>query len=456
MEISEIVDLAIKILSKYSLCDYCLGRQFASLGTGINNLEKGRALKTIIFMWGQSILRESPERGLNIIKTLSSCGFRPAMKFLEDSGYEKTQQKQCYICGGALDTSRFREITKKILEELNEYEFQNFLVGARIPSSIREKEDAIRSEYMITTGEDIKEDITREIGRLIQREVKREIEYKTPDIVVIVDIYSDTYELQINPVFIKGRYRKLRRDLPQTPWFCRSCWGRGCSKCDYTGREYPESVSELIGGTAVEFFEAIDYKFHGVGREDVDATVLGSGRPFILELKNPRKRIVDLKKLEEKINNEALNKVEVSNLEYSTRRELRLLKSSSPVSPKIYEAIVEFDGDVEDDSLKIVEEELKDRIIDQWTPMRVLKRRADKLRKKKVYYVEAEKITSKIVRFKIKAQGGLYVKELIDGDNGRTNPSIMDIVRRKPLSIQLTVLDVEVLGEHEKDKDTST
>ncbi|MEN2975393.1 MAG: tRNA pseudouridine(54/55) synthase Pus10 [Candidatus Caldarchaeales archaeon] len=453
MELSEIINLALNILSSYPLCDYCLGRQFALLGSGISNLERGRALKTIIFMWGHSMLREDHDKALNIMKSLSSCGFQPATRFLEDSGYEKPEQVKCYICEGFIDRVRFRELSEKIMEELRRYEFQSFLIGARVPPHIRDREDAIRSKYMITTGEDIKEDITREVGRWIQKEVGKRIEYKTPDVVAIVDIYSNTYELQINPLFIKGRYRKLRRDLPQTPWYCRSCWGRGCSRCGYTGREYPESVSELIGGPSIELFEAIDYKFHGIGREDVDATVLGSGRPFILELKNPRKRFLDLKILEKKINDEASSKIEVLGLEYSSRRELRLLKSTSRISSKIYEVIVEFEEEVEDELLKIVEREMRDRVIDQRTPRRVLRRRADKIRRKKVFYVEAEKINSKTVKFRIKAQGGLYIKELIDGDDGRTRPSIVEIVNHKPINIQLTVLDVETIGESMQDKD---
>ena len=138
------------------------------------------------------------------------------------------------------------------------------------------------------------------------------------------------------------------RDLPQTPWYCRYCWGRGCEYCNYTGREYPESISELIGNPALEFFEALDYKFHGAGREDVDATVVGTGRPFVLELKHPRRRYLDLRELERLINERAEGKVEVSGLEYSSRRELRLLKSLSPMASKTYEAVVEFDGDVDE------------------------------------------------------------------------------------------------------------
>ncbi len=443
MNSSDIVELAYKILSKYSLCDYCLGRQFATLGYGITNLERGRALKTIIFMNAHKLIKENVEEGLERLRVLSATGFTPAMKLLENLGYDKPEKKTCFICEGYLDRMRFRDISLKVIQELREYEFNNMLVGAKIPTHVREKEDIIRSEYMLTTGEDIKEDITREISRLIQKELGKTIEYKTPEVVIIVDIFTETYEIQVNPLFIYGRYRKLQKNIPQTPWYCRECWGRGCVKCNYTGREYPESISELIGNPAVELFEAIDFKFHGAGREDVDAIVLGSGRPFVLELKHPRKRFIDLKILEEKINHEAAGKIEVSELRYSSRKELRLLKTSSPIVSKTYEAIVEFEKDVDEEALSKIVSGMNNIVIEQWTPTRVLKRRADKLRKKKLYKIEAEKLDSRTVKFTIKAQGGLYVKELIDGDGGRTKPSIMELLENKPVKIQLTILEVE-------------
>jgi len=438
----DILRKSIEILKTYPLCDYCLGRQFASIGSGLTNLERGRAIKTMLFMDACARLRE--EAGdAEILKILAASGFRAAVKSLENLGLEAPEAKSCYICNGVLNRRRFNEIAERIYEELKEYEFKNFVVGARIPPDVREREDLIRSEFEIDTGEDIKNDVTREIGRILLRRFDAVVEYHNPEIVVLVDIFSNDYLIQVNPLFIKGFYRKLVRNLPQTPWYCRYCWGRGCEYCNYTGREYPESISELIGNPALEFFEALDYKFHGAGREDVDATVVGTGRPFVLELKHPRRRYLDLRELERLINERAEGKVEVSGLEYSSRRELRLLKSLSPMASKTYEAIVEFDGDVDEESLRRVEEKFKDIVIEQRTPRRVLKRRADKIRQKRLYYVEAEKLDERLVKFRIKAQGGLYVKELIDGDEGRTKPNIAEFLGRRPLRIDLSVIEVE-------------
>jgi len=442
-ELEGILSKSIEILKKYPLCDYCLGRQFAALGHGVTNAGRGRAVKTLLLMTGHKLHREGDERGTQMLSALAASGFKPAAKLMETLGVTVPEARPCYICEGFLSRRRFKELAERIIEELRGYEFRNFVVGARIPAEVREREDILRSEFGIDTGEDIKGDITREIGKILLGEFEAEIEYHNPEIVVLVDVFSGEHLIQVNPLFIKGFYKKLARDIPQTPWYCRHCWGRGCEHCNYTGREYPESISEFIGNPALELFEAIDYKFHGAGREDVDAKVVGTGRPFVLELKHPRKRFVDLSLLEERINREAAGKVEVSKLSYSSRKELRLLKSLSPVASKTYEAVVEFDCGVDEEALKEIEEKFKDIVIEQRTPTRVLKRRADKIRKKKLYYVKAEKLDDRLVKFMIKTQGGLYVKELIDGDDGRTQPNIAGFLGRKPLKIDLTVVEVE-------------
>jgi len=43
---------------------------------------------------------------------------------------------------------------------------------------------------------------------------------------------------------------------------------------------------------------------------------------------------------------------------------------------------------------------------------------------------------------KIRCQGGLYIKELITGDDGRTNPSVASILEVKATPLQLDVMNV--------------
>ena len=94
-----------------------------------------------------------------------------------------------------------------------------------------------------------------------------------------------TVELDIRSHYFYGRYRKLERGIPQTKWPCRSCKGRGCERCDYTGLQYKSSVQGLIGDPLLELFGSKEHAFHGMGREDIDVRCMGRGRPFVMEMK---------------------------------------------------------------------------------------------------------------------------------------------------------------------------
>lgn len=70
--------------------------------------------------------------------------------------------------------------------------------------------------------------------------------------------------------------------------------GKGCESCNFSGKQYLISVEELISAEFINDAGAKGSKFHGAGREDIDVRMLGNGRPFILELKSPLKRSLDL------------------------------------------------------------------------------------------------------------------------------------------------------------------
>ena len=69
---------------------------------------------------------------------------------------------------------------------------------------------------------------------------------------------------------------KLSRECSQSPWFVDG-------KTTRDG-----SVEEIIANAVKPFFEADNAQLHGSGREDIDVRMLGRGRPFVLELVNPK------------------------------------------------------------------------------------------------------------------------------------------------------------------------
>ena len=115
------------------------------------------------------------------------------------------------------------------------------------------------------------------------------------------------------------------------------------------------------------------------------------------------------------------------------------IKQSSPDTYKVYHAIVKCDEAFDEDKLK---ELLELDEIQQQTPLRVLRRRADMVRVKHVLDLSYEIIDDNTFSMKIKTEGGLYIKELISGDEGRSQPNVSEILGVNAICEQLDVIEV--------------
>jgi len=204
---------------------------------------------------------------------------------------------------------------------------------------------------------------------------------------------------------------------------------------------YPESVEEIIGEPVRQQTMGEDIALHGAGREDIDARMLGRGRPFVIEVKKPKKRFLNLRKLAKAINDGAQGKVKVSGLRFANKEWVRRLKKTE-AAEKAYRAIVEFDKAVLDKELAQIEKRLVNAVVQQQTPRRVLHRRADLVREKHIYEAKVKRLTPNRIELRLKCQGGLYIKELITGDDGRTTPNIAEIVGAQATPVELDVLNV--------------
>ncbi|MDL2246227.1 tRNA pseudouridine(54/55) synthase Pus10 [Methanobrevibacter sp. OttesenSCG-928-K11] len=387
------------------ICNHCLGRKFSNVLDIDGNVKRGEAIR----------------KELNL-----------------------TTPNTCSVCNNIfskIDESLVLKVLDKI-DFLN-IEFETFLVGSKVPKSIIEKDESLDESFDFDV-ENIKKEINREVGKLLESSLKKEVEFEKQDIVVTVnfnDFLNDNIKvrIQINPIFIEGKYNKFLRGIPQTKWPCSKCKGKGCLECDFTGKQYKESVEELISETVLEYSKGFEAKFHGAGREDIDVLMLGSGRPFVLEIKEPKIRKLDLKFLEKKINEINDKKTAYHNLKFVERKRKAEIKISSPDTFKVYKALVTCSEEFDKDKLNNLSK-LSD--INQLTPTRVLHRRADKVRSKQVKKINTEIVDSTTFEMIVKTDGGLYIKELISGDNGRTKPSVSDILGIDCLCKQLDVVEV--------------
>ena len=109
---------------------------------------------------------------------------------------------------------------------------------------------------------------------------------------------------------------------------------------------------------------------------------------------------------------------------------------------KEYRLLAEFEEQVSDENLRMLEEKLSGTSIKQQTPLRVMHRRADLTRERYIYKVKVKKVSLKRALMEIRCQGGLYVKELVSGDEGRTTPNVSDLLGNRAKTLRLDVLKV--------------
>jgi len=435
--VGSILEDAAGVLVKYPICDPCLGRQFGGLARGTTNRERGRALKLVLTMDGHASMEAGDGSGTDLLRALSeNGGFAPASTLL---GVEPASAA-CHLCGGITD--RTGEYAEEVVGLLSPYRYTNFLVGVRISGELAEREDRLRSEFSLGHGESLKMECSREIGKEVSRITGKEVEFGRPDLVVTIDLPDFRARLRSMPLYIMGRYRKLVRGIPQSRWDCVHCRGRGCEICHGTGKIYPISVEEIVSGPIMGATGGSGTKFHGAGREDVDAIMAGNGRPFVVEVKDALDRLPDLKSLEVAINGVGDGRVEVLGLGFSDKKTIRGYKEKARVAEKTYRALVEVGRAVSDDELRGLEKGFNGCLLNQYTPQRVLHRRADKLRVKRVHELKATRAGGTRIELVVRCQGGLYVKELISGDGGRTKPSVSEALGTEARCVELDVISV--------------
>ncbi|MGM0399162.1 MAG: tRNA pseudouridine(54/55) synthase Pus10 [Halobacteriota archaeon] len=420
-----LLDDARAVLAEGPVCDACLGRPFADRSFGLTNAERGRALRVTVAM-------------------------------ADDEPYE-TPEERCWVCEGLCET--FDDWADRVVDAIGDVEFETYQVGTRPPPLVEENEAMLRDLAGLPddAGEPFKSEFNREVGKRVGQETGAEVDFNRPDVQATIDVEADAVEVHVNSAFVYGRYRKLERGIPQTEWPCRECGGSGeragepCLYCEGTGYQYPESVEQLTTPPVVEAMDGESAKFHGAGREDIDARMLGTGRPFVIEVATPRKRSPDVTALEEAINDFAEGSVEVEGIRLTTYEMVERVKELD--ASKTYRAEVEFGTAVDPDALDEAMAALEGETIEQSTPERVDHRRASRVRERQVYEAAATMSDDTHATVEVHGEGGLYIKELISSDNGRTEPSLAGLLGVDAMVTHLDVLAVEGESEPFEDDD---
>lgn len=402
----DILEKAKKILAQ-PVCDHCLGRQFGQLLSGYGNGERGVLLRTLAAM---SIDNEKENPGMDVS---NFYGFK-----FHNLDIKPPKGEKCSVCNGFF--SELDEWAKKLTAAAKKYEFATFLTGTKLSFDLVTREEELWERIGIDYCEPLKAEINREVGKRIEKIMHAKFNPKTPDVNLILDIENKKAAIEVNPFFVYGEYQKLVRGIPQTKW---------------PSGKYKTSVEQIVAKPFMLASKGKGHKLHGLGREDIDARCLG-WRPFVLEILEPRKRKLDIRKLARRI----AKGVRVRNIRYSSIQEVRKIKETK--LDKSYRCTVVCDKEVPKKDLKKLGS-LK--LINQKTPQRVLHRRADRMRKKNVRQIKARLLAKKKFEIIVKGEAGLYIKELVSGDNGRTKPSVSEV-----LGCNCVAKDLDVIMIHKK------
>lgn len=285
------------------------------------------------------------------------------------------------------------------------------------------------------------------------------------------------------PIFVAGRYLKLARGVRQ------SKAKDGFEEA--TGRSQV-SVEELVAEPISSAFGALQFKFVASGREDIDVRMLGTGRPFVVELIRPqtltalttnrqvsvafeednrngasfkRRKITAseeqvnenrggskrrLFELQQTINSQT-GLVQVYSLRLCSADEFARHKQGMEEGShsKRYRAVVWLSQPVDVLKDRLCElQQARELPIVQATPMRVLHRRPLMVRHKLLYSIRYTPLNPHFLLLHLETSSGTYIKEFVHGDRGRTVPSLGSLLGCEADILQLDVVGVTVHTEN--------
>jgi tRNA pseudouridine synthase 10 len=360
-----VVEDTKQILREYRLCDYCLGRMFASKLRLVSHKNLGEKIRKTI---------------------------------------KQSKPKACYLCKNLMP--QLGIFLNKIYDISKDYEFSTFLIGAILQPSILDRDDVIRSKFKLRGIAGIKSDVTREMGKQFGKKTRTKVDYQNPDIVFTIDFKKDQCDIKPKALILQGRYTKETRGIPQKQESCNRCEGKGCFACDFHGITGFNSVEGHIAKFLFAKFGAQQVKITWLGSEDDSSLVLGNGRPFFAKMINPHKRKVRLPK---KVK---LESIHLLNLRFISKIPTDPIKFKTDVLLEITT-----EKDLVPEALHVLEG-LKDMPIStsENLPWK---------NQKRIHDIKIKKMDTRSFTVLVTLDGGIPLKRLVTGTNVEPNISML-------------------------------
>lgn len=337
-----------------------------------------------------------------------------------------------------------RAALRRAVDRAAEFQFASFRIGTRaVPRMPGVDEPTAELQQLLRAV--IRVELRR---RLEEAWPARRFDPDRPDVILDVRPWETGAGAWFLPqqAFVAGRYRKLSRELSQTEFHCRRCRGRGarrgvtCAACSGSRRVVAEAVEDFVRPPIEQALRARGSVFHGSGREDVDVLMLGAGRPFVVTVQEPALRSLEPEAVAGAVRELSGGRVEVSALRVVDRDEKRRVTTEHGL--KQYRVVVTTagGGTLPNDAAERVVQ-LAETTLAQRNPQRV-RRRADIVRRRMVHEVRVQDAGAERLVLHVTTDPGLYVKEMVSGDDGRTAPSVTELLGMPCVCVELDVIGV--------------
>jgi tRNA pseudouridine synthase 10 len=335
-------------------------------------------------------------------------------------------------------------IIQRIRETLNDdYQFDTFLIGVTLPPNLFEKEDQIRARFKIRGRENIKSQLIRDLRKKFSEVTKKRIDILHPDLTINLQFQKNT-SLEINtkmrPLIMLGRYIKKNRGIPQRSGGEHNSGNEVCiqSKPYHIVSQTPRqasvirtledaSIQSIISKEILRITKGEALKFSWIGSEDENSLVLGSGRPFFVQIRNPKTIHLNQKTLRFQ--------------EYGLFVNIEEFFERLPEQPVQFIAktriVIQASRQIgKEGGLKI--KSLANSIV-------VFQNQKNKSRSsaKRIYSIDIVKINNKIFELDVIADGGLAIKQFVEGRE-YISPNISAVANLQCKCLLFDILDIRI------------
>lgn len=162
--------------------------------------------------------------------------------------------------------------------------------------------------------------------------------------------------------------------------------------------------------------------------------MLGRGRPFALEIRNPQTTdppAALLREIEAQVSSLSNGKVQVKDLQIVKKSDVSdNLKDEDMEKRKKYRAVCCCSRPLTKHLIDSLNQNFRETKLQQKTPIRVLHRRPLATRMRTIFQMQLlpHQDSEHMFTLVLVAESGTYIKEFVHSDFGRTSPSLSDLI----------------------------